>query len=51
MTNYKKVEKNIAKIGKHCYRVRVGKLDKCVNTREAARNLKRNWLTSPMVLS
>lgn len=42
---YKRVEKNISKIGPKTYRVRVGKLNKCVATRQAARDLKRTWLT------
>lgn len=45
-TIYKRVEKNISKIGPKTYRVRVGKLNKCVPTRQEARNLKRAWLVA-----
>jgi len=44
-TNYKRVEKNIAKIGPTTYRIRVGKYDGYANTRNGARAVKRTFLS------
>jgi hypothetical protein len=39
-----RIETNITRLATKSYRVRVGKNNKCVNTRAAARNLKKEWL-------
>ena len=43
-TTYKRVERNISKIGPTTYRIRVGKYDGYANSRNDARDLKRAFL-------
>ncbi len=44
--NYKRVEKNIAKIGPKTYRIRVGSKDGYASTREQARLVKKAFLNN-----